>query len=58
MISFDDAVGRMVEGQKHIYYLQVPNRALAESSPHVCLGREQKATRVLNLASGGGAHLL
>jgi molecular chaperone HtpG len=35
MISLSEYVGRMVEGQQEIYYINSPSRAAAESGPYV-----------------------
>ena len=35
LVSLDDYVGRMRDGQKAIYFLQAPNRAAIESGPYL-----------------------
>lgn len=48
LCSLDEYAGRMIEGQKHIYYLSGPNRAALENNPHMEIFR-QKGIEVLYL---------
>lgn len=48
LVSLDEYVGRMVEGQKHIYYLSGHNREALENNPHMEIFR-QKGIEVLYL---------
>jgi molecular chaperone HtpG len=50
-VSFGDYVGRMKEGQEHIYYLLAPSLAAAKSSPHLETFRT-KGVEVLLLGDG------
>ncbi len=52
-VSLADYVGRMKEGQQHIYYLLAPGAAAANASPHLEAFRE-KGIEVLLLGEGEG----
>ena len=52
-VSFADYVGRMKEGQQHIYYLLAPGLAAAQASPHLEAFRK-KGIEVLLLGDGEG----
>ena len=46
MISLSEYVGRMVEGQQEIYYINSPSRAAAESGPYVEAFRKRDKTKI------------
>ena len=50
-VSFSEYIGRMKEGQEHIYYLLAPSVAAAANSPHLEAFR-QKGVEVLLLGDG------
>ena len=52
-VSLADYVGRMKEGQQHIYYLLAPGLAAAKASPHLEAFRK-KGIEVLLLGDGEG----
>ncbi len=52
-VSLADYVGRMKEGQQHIYYLLAPGLAAAQASPHLEAFRK-KGIEVLLLGDGEG----
>jgi molecular chaperone HtpG len=52
-VSLTDYVGRMKEGQQHIYYLLAPGLAAAKASPHLEVFRA-KGIEVLLLGEGEG----
>jgi molecular chaperone HtpG len=52
-VSLADYVGRMKEGQQHIYYLLAPGLAAAQASPHLEAFRK-KGIEVLLLPDGEG----
>ena len=52
-VSLADYVGRMKEGQQHIYYLLAPGLAAAQASPHLEAFRK-KGIEVLLLGEGEG----
>src|SRR4029077_16466383 len=52
-VSLADYVGRMKEGQQHIYYLMAPGLAAAKASPHLEAFRK-KGIEVLLLGDGEG----
>ncbi len=52
-VSLTDYVGRMKEGQRHIYYLLAPGLAAAQASPHLEAFRK-KGIEVLLLGDGEG----
>jgi molecular chaperone HtpG len=52
-VSLADYVGRMKEGQQHIYYLLAPGLAAAKASPHLETFRK-KGIEVLLLGDGEG----
>ena len=52
-VSLADYVGRMKEGQQHIYYLLAPGLAAAKASPHLEAFRK-KGIEVLLLGEGEG----
>ena len=52
-VSLSDYVGRMKEGQQHIYYLLAPGLAAAKASPHLEAFRK-KGIEVLLLGDGEG----
>ena len=52
-VSLADYVGRMKEGQEHIYYLLAPGLAAAKASPHLEAFRK-KGIEVLLLGDGEG----
>ncbi len=52
-VSLADYLGRMKEGQQHIYYLLAPGLAAAQASPHLEAFRE-KGIEVLLLGEGEG----
>ena len=52
-VSLADYVGRMKEGQQHIYYLLAPGLPAAQASPHLEAFR-QKGIEVLLLPDGEG----
>jgi molecular chaperone HtpG len=52
-VSLPDYVGRMKEGQQHIYYLLAPGLAAAKASPHLEAFRK-KGIEVLLLGDGEG----
>ena len=52
-VSLADYIGRMKEGQQHIYYLLAPGLAAAQASPHLEAFRK-KGIEVLLLSEGEG----
>ncbi|MBV9204063.1 MAG: molecular chaperone HtpG, partial [Actinobacteria bacterium] len=52
-VSLGDYIGRMKEGQQHIYYLMAPGLAAAKASPHLEAFRA-KGIEVLLLGDGEG----
>ena len=52
-VSLADYVGRMKEGQQHVYYLLAPGLAAAKASPHLEAFRK-KGIEVLLLGEGEG----